>query len=255
MTTSDRPLAWITGGATGIGLESARRLARAGYRVAISGRRDSELAKAIETLAAEGADDAIAAPLDVSDADAVGRVAASLATSNRIEVLVCSAGINVPNRRWKDLDAAGFARVCRINLEGVASCIAAVLPGMRERSGGTVVVIGSWAGWRFTHFTGAAYGATKTGLTSIVESLNYEEGRHGVRASLVCPGEVATPILRSRPVPPSEEEIARMLLPEDVAAAVHYAVTAPTRVCINEIVVSPSWNRMYIGGEDLKPRD
>jgi NADP-dependent 3-hydroxy acid dehydrogenase YdfG len=45
-----------------------------------------------------------------------------------------------------------------------------------------------------------------------------------------------------------------MLKPEDVAAAVHYAVTAPAHVCINELVISPRWNRMYIGGEDLKPR-
>ncbi len=255
MTASNRPLAWITGGATGIGFESARLLARAGYRVAVSGRREAALQSALARLADDGATDAIAAPLDVSDAEAVARVAGSLQVDHRVDVLVCSAGVNIPNRRWKALDPQSFARVCRINLEGVASCISAVLPGMRERRVGTVVVIGSWAGWRFTGFTGAAYGATKFGLASVVESLNCEEGQNGIRATLVCPGEVATPILRSRPVPPSDEEIARMLRPEDIAEAVRYAVTAPPRVCINEIVVSPSWNRMYVGGEDLKPRD
>jgi NADP-dependent 3-hydroxy acid dehydrogenase YdfG len=254
MASNERRLAWITGGATGIGFESARLLAGSGFRVAVSGRRDAELRAAVEHLAAAGATDAVSAPLDVADSAAVGRVARSLATHDPIEVLVCSAGINVPQRRWQDLDSEGFAKVCRINLEGVASCIAAVLPGMRERGSGSIVVIGSWAGWRFTDFTGAAYSATKFGLASIVESLNCEEGRNGIRATLVCPGEVATPILRSRPVPPSEIEIARMLRPEDVAAAVHYAVTAPAHVCINELVISPRWNRMYIGGEDLKPR-
>jgi NAD(P)-dependent dehydrogenase (short-subunit alcohol dehydrogenase family) len=61
-----------------------------------------------------------------------------------------------------------------------------------------VIVISSWAGWRFTSFTGAAYGASKMGLAPWRESLDDQEGRHGIRATLVCPGEVATPILRSR---------------------------------------------------------
>ena len=247
-------VAWITGGATGIGLAAAQALGAAGYKVVISGRRAEELAKAVKTLTASGVQ-AKARPLDVSDAGAVKSVAeAILADHGRIDALVLSAGTNVANRAWKNLTAESFSKVSAINLNGVAYCVAAALPAMRKAGAGTIVVVSSWAGWRFLPFTGAAYGASKMGLAPLVESINYEEGHLGIRATLVCPGEVATPILRSRPVPPPEADIARMLQPEDVGSAIAYAVTAPPRVCINELVIGPSWNRIYIGAEDLAAR-
>ncbi len=251
---STRPLAWITGGATGIGYEAARLLAAQGYRIAISGRRAPELEAAAARLREQPGVEVEVAPLDVADAGAVAEVAQRISARGAPEALVLAAGINLPKRHWRDLDAAGFAKISRVNLEGVASCISAVLPGMRERGSGSIAVIGSWAGWRFTDFTGPAYSATKFALASVCESLNSQEGPNGIRATLVCPGEVATPILRSRPIPPSEEEMARMLKPEDVAAGVVYAVTAAPHICINELVISPRWNRMYVGGEDIKRR-
>jgi len=247
-------VAWITGGGTGIGLATARSLGAAGAGVVISGRRQAELDAAVASLSAAGIR-ARAAVLDVSDAAAVGRVAAGiLEESGRIDALVCSAGTNVPNRFWSGLTPEAFARVTAINLNGVAYCVSAVMPAMRAAGRGSIAVVSSWAGWRYLGFTGAAYGATKTGLAPLVESINDQEGRHGIRATLVCPGEVATPILRTRPVPPSEEDMARMLRPEDVADAIAYVVQAPAHVCLNEVVISPTWNRIYIGAEDLKPR-
>ncbi|MGE0314821.1 MAG: SDR family oxidoreductase [Lautropia sp.] len=253
-TSSSAPLAWITGGATGIGFATAQALGRTGHALALSGRREAELAAACDRLRDAGFA-AEAHVLDVADATAVARVARALLDRHgRVDTLVCSAGTNVPQRHWKDLTAEGFRRVTAINLDGVAYCVAAVLPAMRGQGSGTIVVVSSWAGWRFTDFTGAAYGASKTALSPLVQSINAEEGRNGIRATLVCPGEVATPILRSRPVPPSAEEIGRMLKPEDVADAIGYVVGAPAHVCIDELVISPRWNRMYIGGEDLKRR-
>ena len=251
---SSRPLAWVTGGATGIGFEAARLLAGKGYRIAISGRRVAELEAAAERLRTADNAEIEAAPLDVADADAVAEVAGRISARGAPEVLVLAAGINLPKRHWRDLDAAAFAKISRVNLEGVAACITAVLPGMRERGSGSIAVIGSWAGWRFADFPGPAYSATKFALASVCESLNCQEGVNGIRATLVCPGEVATPILRNRPIPPSDEEMARMLRPEDVAASVVHAVTAPAHVCINELVISPRWNRMYLGGEDIERR-
>lgn len=247
-TMSKAATAWITGGATGIGLATAEMLAREGYRVVISGRRAEALDEAVATLKARGLSiEAVA--LDVSDAAQVSKVAAQI---GEVEVLVCSAGVNVPNRMWHDLSPEGFAKVTAINLNGVAFCISAVIGGMRSRGHGQIVVVSSWAGWRYAGFTGAAYSATKTGLAPMVESINDQEGRHGIRATLVAPGEVATPILKSRPVPPSDEDIARMLKSEDVASAIAFALRAPAHVCINELVISPSWNRIYIGAEDFK---
>lgn len=253
-TKFEGQVAWVTGGGTGIGLAVARALARDGAQVVISGRRAAELAQAVAQIRAEGGQ-AEALPLDVADAKAVSAAASGLlAARGRIDLLVCSAGTNVPNRAWSALTPEAFARVTEINLNGVAFCAMAVLPAMRAAGAGTIVVVSSWAGWRFLPFTGAAYGATKMGLAPLVESLNEQEGRHGIRATLVCPGEVATPILRHRPTPPPEEDIARMLKPEDVADAVAYAAGAPAHVCLNEIVISPRWNRIYLGADDLRPR-
>ena len=247
-------VAWVTGGATGIGLAAAQALGAAGYSLVISGRRVAELDKAVQALTADGIA-AQARPLDVSDAGSVQAAAdAILAEHGRIDALVLSAGTNVPNRTWKNLTAEGFNKVAAINLNGVAYCVAAVLPAMRKAGAGSIVVVSSWAGWRFLPFTGAAYGATKMALAPLVESINYEEGHLGIRATLVCPGEVATPILRSRPVPPPDADIARMLQPEDVGSAIAYAVTAPARVCINELVIGPSWNRIYLGADDLQTK-
>lgn len=252
--TNTKKVAWITGGGTGIGLATAQRLAGQGWHVAVSGRREAELKAACDAIAKAGGS-AEAVPLDVSDAAAVtGAAEGILARNGRIDALVCSAGTNVPNRYWKDLTPEAFAKVSAINLNGVAFCVGAVLPTMRAAGGGSIVVVSSWAGWRYLPFTGAAYGATKQGLSPLVESINDQEGGNGIRATHVCPGEVATPILRSRPVPPPEEDIARMLKPEDVGDAIAYAVNAPAHVCLNEIVIGPTWNRIYRGAEDLRRR-
>ena len=249
---SAAPVAWITGGATGIGLATAKALGAAGWTVVLSGRRAQELERAVKGLAGVRAS---AQPLDVADAAAVEKAAAAIvAEHGRLDALVASAGTNVPDRAWTKLRPEDFAKVAAINLGGVANCVIAALPAMRKARAGTIVVVSSWAGWRYLPFAGAAYGASKMGLAPLVESLNFEEGHNGVRATLVCPGEVATPILRSRPVPPPEADIERMLQPEDVAAAIAYAVTAPPRVCINELVISPSWNRIYLGASDLEIR-
>lgn len=251
---SDRKVAWVTGGGTGIGLETARQLAAAGHAVVVSGRRQAELDAAVAALSEAGGD-VRAVAVDVSDAEAIARAFTQIVDwHGRVDALVCSAGTNVPNRYWVTLTPEAFAKVTAINLNGVAYCVSAVLPAMREAGRGSIVVVSSWAGWRFTSFTGAAYGATKTGLAPLVETINDQEGCHGVRATLVCPGEVATPILKTRPVPPSELELSRMLKPDDVARAIVFALDAPPHVCLNELVISPVWNRMYIGGEDIRRR-
>jgi NADP-dependent 3-hydroxy acid dehydrogenase YdfG len=250
----DGRLVWITGGATGIGRATAAWLGRAGATVAISGRRLDELERTAQALADDGLRVEIA-QADVADVDAVTRAHDYLTGRHGpVSVMVCAAGTNIPNRSWARLTPDSFARVIATNVYGVSNCVQAVLPGMRAMGEGTIVVISSWAGWQYLPFAGAAYNASKSALAPLVQSLNDEEGRHGVRACHLCPGEVATTILRSRPVPPPEAELARMLRPEDVADAVGYVATAPRHVCLAEVVIAPTWNRIYIGGEDLQRR-
>ena len=79
-------------------------------------------------------------------------------------------------------------------------------------------------------------------------SINMEECVNGIRATSILPGEVATPILRKRPVPPSKEEQDRMTQSEDLGAAILFVASMPARTCVNELIIAPTWNRFYVGG-------
>jgi NAD(P)-dependent dehydrogenase (short-subunit alcohol dehydrogenase family) len=244
--------AWIVGGATGIGFATARLLGESGARVILSGRREIELDKAVTTLVAAGID-ALAEPCDAASIDQVEQVVERI--RNRVgipHVLVHAAGINVPNRNWNTLDARTFSRVIDVNLGAVGNVLGTLLPLMRQAGGGSIAIVSSWAGWRYASFTGPAYSASKMALASIVETVNEQEAKNRIRATLVCPAEVATPILASRPIPPSQQDLDRMLKPEDVADAIGFAVSAPPHVCLNELVISPLWNRIYLEPERLK---
>ncbi len=253
--SSTSKIAWITGGGSGIGLAAATELAKAGCRVVISGREAAKLDAALAQAQAQGAPagSITAAPLDVADSAAVTRVAQKVqAEHGRVDILVNSAGINFPKRYWDETDAATFDHVVNVNLNGAMACTLAVLPGMRARREGTVINVASFAGWYYTYLTGPAYTASKAALMALTHSFNIEEGVHGLRATSLCPGEVATPILAKRPVPPSDAEKARMLQEADLGRTIRFIAEMPAHVCINELVISPVWNRIYIGGDDLK---
>ena len=247
--------AWITGGGSGIGLAGAIELAKIGCRVIISGRDAAKLDAAVLQAQRQGAPagSISTAVLDVADRDAVARVAAGiLGEHGQVDILVNSAGINCPKRFWAETDAATFDQVVAVNLNGAMACTLAVLPGMRKRRSGTVINVASFAGWHYGYLTGPAYTASKAALMALSHAFNIEEGINGLRATSLCPGEVATPILQKRPVVPSQEEMARMLQEADLGHTIRFIAEMPAHVCINELVISPVWNRIYIGGEDLK---
>ena len=258
MTPLSGKVAWITGGGSGIGLAGAIELAKAGCRVVISGRDAAKLDAALAQASSQGAPAASisAAPLDVADPAAVARVAQSIQSGHgRVDVLVNSAGINFPKRYWGETDAATFDQVVAVNLNGAMACTLAVLPGMRARREGTVINVASFAGWHYSYLTGPAYTASKAALMALTHSFNIEEGAHGLRATSLCPGEVATPILAKRPVPPSAEDKARMLQEADLGATIRFIAELPAHVCINELVISPVHNRIYLGGAELQRKN
>jgi NADP-dependent 3-hydroxy acid dehydrogenase YdfG len=243
-------VAWVTGAGTGIGEAAAAALAAEGMTVVLSGRRQDKLEAVAERLG----DDAEVAVLDVADQPAVAAVAAGIVERHaRIDVLVSSAGLNVPNRNWHRLTPADWDKVIRVDLDGAFYCAHAVLPTMIAQGDGLIVNISSWAGKHVSVVTGPAYTAAKHAMNAMNESINMEAGLHGVRACAVCPGEVATPILDSRPRPPSDEDRARMVQPEDCGEIVAFLARLPKHVCINELTVSPTWNRGYVGqARDLR---
>jgi NADP-dependent 3-hydroxy acid dehydrogenase YdfG len=242
-------VAWITGGGSGIGLAGALELAKAGAHVVISGRTQRTNDSGLAQLKTVGSAEALL--LDVADQKAVVQTAADIEKRRgRIDILVTSAGTNIGGgkRNLKNMSLEGWDDVVKINLNGLFYCCYAVLPGMRARKDGLIINISSWAGRYASVLTGPAYNATKRAVIAISESINMEECMHGIRATSILPGEVATPILEKRPVPPSAEERARMAQAEDFGRAILFVATMPARTCVNEMVIAPTWNRFYLGG-------
>lgn len=251
MSSLKGKVAWITGAGTGIGLAGAKALAAAGAIVVMSGRRKEVLAPEADKIRIMGGS-AEAEALDVSNAKAAKKVAdAILARHGRIDILVNSAGLNTPNRYWKNQTVEGWDDVIDINLNGSFYTTMAVIPAMRARKDGLIINVSSWAGIFHPKMTGAAYNASKHAVTAMTETINMEECTNGIRACAICPAEVATPIMDRRPVPPSAEDRARMLQPEDLGNTIRFIAEMPAHACINQIIISPTWNRMYIGGGEI----
>ena len=247
-------VAWVTGGGSGIGLAGAAELVKAGAHVLISGRTAATNASALANLQALGSAEAVL--LDVADKQAVKAVAQHLvATHGRIDILINSAGTNATERNFDVLTTEAWDEVVAINLSGLFYCVHAVLPTMRHQQGGLIINVSSWAGLYASKLTGPAYNATKRAVLALTESINMEECSNGIRASSLLPGEVATPILNKRPVPPSQAQRERMVQAEDMGQAILFLAQMPPRTCINELVISPTYNRFYMGGlETPKPR-
>ncbi len=241
----ENKVAWITGGGSGIGLAGAKELAAAGAKVVISGRSEATLKKAgLESVVC-----------DVADKKQVARAADEiLKRHGRVDILVNSAGINLPQRNFHNVTSDGWDQIVAVNLSGMFYCVQAVLAGMRARNDGLIINVSSWAGRYATTLTGPGYNATKRAVIALTESINLEECAHGIRASSILPGEAATPILEKRPVPPSAEERARMLQPEDLGKTILFIASLPARACVNEVIVSPSWNRFLLGGLEAPKR-
>jgi NADP-dependent 3-hydroxy acid dehydrogenase YdfG len=244
-------IAWITGAGGGIGEASAIALARSGAHVVLSGRRLAELERVVDEITVAGGT-AETAQLDVVDATATQAIADDLVSRHgHIDIFMANAGINVPNRAVGVVTAMDFAKVVDINLNGVMNGVLAVLPQMRQRGQGTLILTSSWAGRHPSRLTGPAYSASKHAVVALSHSINQDEGANGIRCTALMPGEVATPIMQSRPKPPSAEDQARMLQADDLGSMVRYIAEAPPHVCINEVLISPTWNRSFTGVAEL----
>jgi NAD(P)-dependent dehydrogenase (short-subunit alcohol dehydrogenase family) len=244
LTNLNGRIAWVTGAGTGIGEAGALALAREGMTVVLTGRRQEPLDAVAKRIAADGGAARVELA-DVADAKAVRKAADAIgAAFGRLDVLVNNAGLNIPERSWNKLTPAGIEALIGANLTGAFLVVQAALPLMRGR-GGVMIHTSSWAGRFIGPVSGPAYMASKHGVVAMSHSINLEEGRNGIRSSVLCPGEVATPILRYRVPPETPEAIARMLKPEDMGELIAFIARQPPHVCINEVVISPTHNRGY----------
>lgn len=230
-------IALVTGAGSGIGRAVAMALSAEECGLVLAGRRVERLE---ETAIRVDGGEVLWAATNVTDREAVGKlVDQALERFGRIDILVNNAGINTKRRGVGDIAPEDWDQVIGVNLTGVFNCVRAVLPTMQTQRDGLIVNISSMAGKRVSVVGGAAYSASKFGVVSLTHSINAEQWTYGIRACVICPGEVETPILEQRPVPVSEKRRRNILRPEDVAAAVVFVATLPARAVVSEILIEP----------------
>jgi NAD(P)-dependent dehydrogenase (short-subunit alcohol dehydrogenase family) len=230
----------VTGAGSGVGQAAAIALARDGWRVAIVGRRDAAL-KETASLAGADAKRLLISPCDISNPDAVDKMAAHVRSEiGDIEILVNAAGTNTPARSLKELSLEKYRELVDTNLTGAYLCVQAFLPRMRERRSGTIINIVSEAGKQASPKAGVAYVVSKFGMTGLTQSINAEERPNGIRACSIFPGDIDTPILDKRPSPPSAEARQKMLRSEDIAECILLAIKLPPRAVVEEILIRPA---------------
>ena len=233
-------VAIVTGAGSGIGEAVARSFADEGAEVVTVGRTIEKLLGARDA-AGECGGQLHPYALDVADPEAVDGMAKwTFGKFGKVDILVNNAGTNVPNRELWKLSREDFDRVVRVNLNGVFYVMQAILPSMRQRGDGVVITVSSIAGIRASVLSGASYSASKHGARALSFSTHLEEGGNGIRACVISPGEVNTPILDRRPEVPSGKRRAAMLQPEDVAQAALLVATLHPRACIPELVIAPT---------------
>ena len=195
METEQQRLAWITGGGTGIGRALALSLAKDGWQVVISGRRAAVLH---ETAAAVPG--VHAWPLDVTDVAAVRTAVPAIeARHGPIALAVLNAGLFKPVK-LDSFKSETFAEHMQVNFLGVVNCMEVLIPAMRARKAGHLVLVASVAGYRGLPLA-SAYGPTKAALINLAESLKSMLARAGIRISVCNPGFVDTPMTEGNAFP------------------------------------------------------
>jgi NAD(P)-dependent dehydrogenase (short-subunit alcohol dehydrogenase family) len=176
-------VAWVTGAGSGIGEAAALALASAGAGIVLTGRTQSKL-DTVAAIIRAGGGEAWVRPADVTrSAEVQGVADAIIAASGRLDILVNNAGVNIRDRAWDTLTAAGVDEVMSGNLSSAFYCVVAVLPTMRAQRDGVIIHTASWSGRFVGPLSGAAYTAAKHGVVAMSHSLNLSECVNGIRST------------------------------------------------------------------------
>ncbi len=228
--------ALVTGATEGIGRATALALGRAGYQVGICSRSGDKVAATLTELRAQGVT-AAGAAADVADPAQVGHLVDQVrAELGEIDVLVNNAGVLIA-RPFDELTLEDWDVTMATNLRSLYLTTHLVLPGMRERRHGTIVNVASLAG-RNGFVGGSAYSASKHAVLGFSRSLMLEVRKDNVRVIAICPGSVATGMLRDQSMLKPDHE--RILRPEDVAASILHVLTLPPGALVSELDIRPT---------------
>lgn len=237
-------IALLTGASSGIGAATAELLAREGVVVAAVARRSDRLAALVQGIEAAGGR-AAAFTADVGDQTGAEAVAQQvLARYGRIDILVNSAGIIRPGDT-ESSDPAHWREMFDINVLSAMYLSRAVLPGMRERRDGHIIIVSSTAG-RILGGGNVGYTASKHAVNAFADAMRQEVAALGIRVTIVEPGATTTEVALSIP---DAETRAKMQLhvskegsmrAEDVGGAIVYALKQPPNVNVREIWIAPT---------------
>jgi NADP-dependent 3-hydroxy acid dehydrogenase YdfG len=215
MGVLDGKVAVITGASRGIGAAVARALDAEGVRLGLGSRSGDDLGL-----------NAVARRVDVRKRDDLDRlVADTVDTFGRLDILVANAGVGAYGP-FLEISEEHVDEMVDVNLKGTIHAVRAVLPRMLEQGEGDIVAVASVAGLRaFPHES--VYNASKFGQVGFIRSLDHELREHGIRCTNIAPGGVATDFALGEGRGRTEDVLAGMLTPEEVADVVVFALTRP----------------------------
>lgn len=222
----------VTGGGRGIGRSIALTFAKEGADVAVVARTEAEIESVKQEILDLGSK-AIAIKTDVTNEDQViSMVQKVMDEFGRIDILVNNAGF-AKHAYIQDISNELWDTTMNVNLRGIMLCTRAVYKQMMKQESGYIINISSIAGKHGTT-TYATYSTSKFGVIGFTESLAAEGRQYGIKASVICPGPVAT---RMRAGNHPNDDVSKLMLPQDIADVALFLVTQPKRAYISEVSV------------------
>ena len=229
--------ALVVGGGSGMGEAIALALAAEGAKVAVAGRRQEKL----DAVSEQAEEKILTHTVDVAERESVKALFdwAGGQFSGQLHLLANCAGVNIPKRSMSELAPGDWDKVIAINATGAFNCMHFGLPLMRPHRTGLVINISSTSGKRAAPLGGLAYNASKFAMAAIGTSASEDERENGIRVTTLFPGEVDTPILDDRPVPPDADHRAKILKPADIAAITVTIAKLSPLAHVPELVIKP----------------
>jgi NADP-dependent 3-hydroxy acid dehydrogenase YdfG len=234
----------VTGASSGIGEATALRLAAEGHHVVLGARRKDRLERTAAAIRSAGGS-ASTHPLDVTDrADVAAFVDAAVREHGRVDVIVNNAGV-MPLSRLDALLVEEWDRMIDVNVRGLLHGIAAALPHFQSRGSGHFVTVAS-VGAHAVSPTAAVYCGTKYAAWAITEGLRLELDP-SIRVTTITPGVVESELADTITDPDAQAAMkvyrAQTIPADSIAAAISYAISQPSDVDVNEMVVRPAGQR------------
>jgi NADP-dependent 3-hydroxy acid dehydrogenase YdfG len=244
MTKLDGKVAVVTGASSGIGEATAEALAAEGAAVVVAARREERLADLVERIR-DGGGRVLAAVCDVTDeSQAHGLIHKAEEEFGSVDVLVNNAGVMLLSTVGKGLSEE-WRRMFDVNVMGLLYATEAAIEVMKRQGGGHLVNVSSLAGRKVTRDSSGVYAGTKFAVHAISEGLRQELLEDNIRVTIVAPGAVDTELPDHITDEDARESLSGLmslerLQAEDIAGAIAYVVTRPSRMSVNEILIRPT---------------